>query len=395
MKKGINMNKIKEYDFVVYGATGFTGKLVVEYLVHKYSNNSQIKWALAGRNLEKLESVAASKNMPEGTGLLEVDSNNIASIEEMISKTKCVLTTVGPYQLYGNDIVSACAKSGIDYVDLCGEPGWMHEKINELTETARETGSRIVFSCGFDSIPFDLGVLFLQNEVTRRYGKPSVNVRGRVKEMNGEFSGGTAASLGATMAALKEKPELFTVLANPFSLSNGFAGPDQPADNKPIFDDKLDTWVAPFFMAPINTKNVHRSNALMNHMYGKDFCYNEMWVMGPGDDGKAAADFISSSNPLSNAPKPGEGPSRESRENGNYDILFCGDINDESVHVSVVGDMDPGYGSTSKMIAESAICLVKECEDLNGGIYTPAPSMGTKLIKRLQDNAGLTFKTEN
>ena len=395
MKKGINMNNIKEYDFVVYGATGFTGKLVVEYLVHKYSNNSQIKWALAGRNLEKLESVAATKNVPEGTGLLEVDSNNIASIEEMISKTKCVLTTVGPYQLYGNDIVSACAKSGIDYVDLCGEPGWMYEKINELTETARETGSRIVFSCGFDSIPFDLGVLFLQNEVTRRYGKPSVNVRGRVREMNGEFSGGTAASLGATMAALKEKPELFTVLANPFSLSNGFAGPDQPADNKPIFDDKLDTWVAPFFMAPINTKNVHRSNALMNHMYGKDFCYNEMWVMGPGDDGKAAADFISSSNPLSNAPKPGEGPSRESRENGNYDILFCGDINDESVHVSVVGDMDPGYGSTSKMIAESAICLVKECEDLNGGIYTPASSMGTKLIKRLQDNAGLTFKIEN
>jgi len=350
---------------------------------------------LAGRNLQKLESVAVSKNVPEGTGLLEVDSNNIASIEEMISKTKCVLTTVGPYQLYGNDIVSACAKSGIDYVDLCGEPGWMHEKINELTETARETGSRIVFSCGFDSIPFDLGVLFLQNEVTRRYGKPSVNVRGRVREMNGEFSGGTAASLGATMAALKEKPELFAVLANPFSLSNGFAGPDQPVDNKPIFDDKLDTWVAPFFMAPINTKNVHRSNALMNHMYGKDFCYNEMWVMGPGDDGKAAADFISSSNPLSNAPKPGEGPSRESRENGNYDILFCGDINNESVHVSVVGDMDPGYGSTSKMIAESAICLVKECEDLNGGIYTPAPSMGTKLIKRLQDNAGLTFKIEN
>jgi len=389
------MNNIKEYDFVVYGATGFTGKLVVEYLMHKYSNNSKVKWALAGRNLEKLESVAVSKNVPEGTGLLEVDSNNIASIEEMISKTKCVLTTVGPYQLYGNDIVSACAKSGIDYVDLCGEPGWMHEKINELTETARETGSRIVFSCGFDSIPFDLGVLFLQNEVTRRYGKPSVNVRGRVREMNGEFSGGTAASLGATMAALKEKPELFAVLANPFSLSNGFAGPDQPADNKPIFDDKLDTWVAPFFMAPINTKNVHRSNALMNHMYGKDFCYNEMWVMGPGDDGKAAADFISSSNPLSNAPKPGEGPSRESRENGNYDILFCGDINDESVHVSVVGDMDPGYGSTSKMIAESAICLVKECEDLNGGIYTPAPSMGTKLIKRLQDNAGLTFKIEN
>ena len=385
----------KEYDFVVYGATGFTGKLVVEYLVEKYSNDSEITWALAGRNLEKLKSVADSIGVPENTELLVVDSNDVSSIETLVTKTKCVLTTVGPYQLYGDDIVTACAKSGTDYVDLCGEPGWMHEKINELGDIAKESGSRIVFSCGFDSIPFDLGVLFLQNEVIKRYGKPSSSVRGRVRGMNGEFSGGTAASLGATMAALKEKPELFGILANPFALSNGFTGPEQPVDNKPMLDEKLDTWVAPFFMAPINTKNVHRSNMLMNHMYGEDFCYNEMWVMGSGDEGKAAADAVSSSNPLSDAPEPGEGPSRESRENGNYDVLFCGDINEESVHVSVAGDMDPGYGSTSKMIAESAICLVKECEDLAGGIYTPAPSMGIKLIKRLQDNAGLTFKVEN
>ena len=389
------MNNSKEYDFVVYGATGFTGKLVVEYLVKKYSNSPEITWALAGRSLEKLESVVDSKNVPEGTGLLVVDSNDISSIENMVSKTKCILTTVGPYQLYGNDIVAQCAKSGTDYVDLCGEPGWMHEKINELSDTAKASGSRIVFSCGFDSIPFDLGVLFLLNEVIKRFGKPASNVRGRVRGMNGEFSGGTAASLGATMAALKEKPELFAVLANPFALSNGFTGPDQPADIQPVFDKKLDTWVAPFFMAPINTKNVHRSNSLMNHFYGEDFCYNEMWVQGSGDEGKAAADFISSSNPLSDAPKPGEGPSRESRENGNYDVLFCGDIDEQSVHVSVKGDMDPGYGSTSKMISESAICLVKECEDLHGGVYTPAPAMGTKLIQRLQDNAGLTFEIEN
>ena len=389
------MNNSKEYDFVVYGATGFTGKLVVEYLVKKYSNSPEITWALAGRSLEKLESVVDSKNVPEGTGLLVVDSNDISTIENMVSKTKCILTTVGPYQLYGNDIVAQCAKSGTDYVDLCGEPGWMHEKINELSDTAKASGSRIVFSCCFDSIPFDLGVLFLQNEVIKRFGKPASNVRGRVRGMNGEFSGGTAASLGATMAALKEKPELFAVLANPFALSNGFTGPDQPADIKPVFDEKLDTWVAPFFMAPINTKNVHRSNSLMNHFYGEDFCYNEMWVQGSGDAGKAAADYISSSNPLSDAPKPGEGPSRESRENGNYDVLFCGDIDEQSVHVSVKGDMDPGYGSTSKMISESAICLVKECEDLHGGIYTPAPAMGTKLIQRLQDNAGLSFEIEN
>ena len=388
------MSETKKYDFIVYGATGFTGKLVVEYLVERYLVNPEIKWALAGRNLEKLKSVAKSKNVPDEICLFTADSNDKTSVENLVSKTRCILTVVGPYQLYGNNIIESCAKSGTDYVDLCGEPGWMHEKINELSDISKESGSRIVFSCGFDSIPFDLGVLFLQNEIIKRFNKPAPNVRGRVRAMNGEFSGGTAASLGATMSALKEKPELFAVLANPFALSNGFIGPDQPADNKPIYDEKLDSWVAPFFMAPINTKNIHRSNVLMDHIYGEDFCYNEMWIQGTGDEGKAAADFISKSNPLSNAPKPGEGPSRESRENGNYDLLFCGDIDDKSIHVSVTGDMDPGYGSTSKMIAESAVCLVKECDDLKGGIYTSASSMGTKLIKRLEDNAGLIFKLE-
>ncbi len=388
------MSETKKYDFIVFGATGFTGKLVVEYLVERYLGNPEIKWALAGRNLEKLKSVAKSKNVPDDICLFTADSNDKTSVENLVSKTRCILTVVGPYQLYGNNIIESCAKSGTDYVDLCGEPGWMHEKINELSDISKESGSRIVFSCGFDSIPFDLGVLFLQNEIIKRFNKPAPNVRGRVRAMNGEFSGGTAASLGATMSALKEKPELFAVLANPFALSNGFIGPDQPADNKPVYDEKLDSWVAPFFMAPINTKNIHRSNALMDHIYGEDFCYNEMWIQGTGDEGKAAADFISKSNPLSNAPQPGEGPSRESRENGNYDLLFCGDIDDKSIHVSVIGDMDPGYGSTSKMITESAVCLVKECDDLKGGIYTSASSMGTKLIKRLEDNAGLTFKLD-
>ena len=388
------MSETKKYDFIVFGATGFTGKLVVEYLVERYLGNPEIKWALAGRNLEKLKTVAKSENVPDEICLFTADSNDKTSVENLVSKTRCILTVVGPYQLYGNNIIESCAKSGTDYVDLCGEPGWMHEKINELSDISKESGSRIVFSCGFDSIPFDLGVLFLQNEIIKRFNKPAPNVRGRVRAMKGEFSGGTAASLGATMSALKEKPELFAVLANPFALSNGFIGPDQPADNKPVYDEKLDSWVAPFFMAPINTKNIHRSNALMDHIYGEDFCYNEMWIQGTGDEGKAAADFISKSNPLSNAPQPGEGPSRESRENGNYDLLFCGDIDDKSIHVSVTGDMDPGYGSTSKMITESAVCLVKECDDLKGGIYTSASSMGTKLIKRLEDNAGLTFKLE-
>ena len=385
----------KNFDVVVYGATGFTGKLVVEYMLNQYANDESISWAMAGRSHEKLIAVRDSLGVSHDVALLTVDSNDESSVAEMVKQTKCVLTTVGPYQLYGPSIVEQCAANGTDYVDLCGEPGWMHEMINEHAEQAKETGARIVFSCGFDSIPFDLGVYFLQKEVIAQHGKPASNVRGRVRAMNGEFSGGTAASLSATMASLKEKPELFAVLANPFSLSNGFTGPEQAPDSKAVYDEKLETWVAPFFMAPINTKNVHRSNVLMDHMYGEDFCYNEMWIQGPGEEGKAAAEFVGSMNPLADAPAPGEGPSKESRDNGNYDVLFCADLADGStIHAAVSGDMDPGYGSTSKMIAESAICLVKECPNLAGGIYTPAPAMGEKLIARLQANAGLDFRLE-
>jgi len=386
----------KSFDVVIYGATGFTGKLVVEYMQEKYGKDEGISWAIAGRSEEKLNSVREELKVGSNVPQLLVDSNDTDSIASMAQQTKCVLTTVGPYQLYGANILQQCVVHGVDYVDLCGEPGWMHEMLNEHAEQAKETGARIVFSCGFDSIPFDLGVYFLQKEVIAQHGHPASNVRGRVREMNGEFSGGTAASLGATMASLKEKPELFEVLVNPFALSNGFTGPEQAQDSKPIYDEKLETWVAPFFMAPINTKNVHRSNALMDHLYGEDFCYNEMWIQGPGEEGKAAAEFVGSMNPLADAPAPGEGPSKESRENGNYDVLFCADLNDgSSLHASVSGDMDPGYGSTSKMIAESALCLVNDCVELGGGIYTPAPAMGEKLITRLQANAGLTFKIEN
>mgnify|MGYP006083734293 CR=1 FL=1 len=386
----------KNFDVVIYGATGFTGKLVVEYMLNQYGNDQTISWAMAGRSQEKLIAVRDALGVSSKVPLLTVDSNDEESIASMVQQTKCVLTTVGPYQLYGSNILQQCAAKGTDYVDLCGEPGWMHEMIDEHADKAKETGARIVFSCGFDSIPFDLGVYFLQNKVIAQHGKPASNIRGRVRAMNGEFSGGTAASLGATMASLKEKPHLFEVLVNPFALSNGYTGPEQAPDSKPVYDDKLETWVAPFFMAPINTKNVHRSNALMDHLYGKDFCYNEMWIQGPGEEGKAAAKFVGKMNPLADAPQPGEGPSKESRENGNYDILFCADISDgSSIHASVSGDLDPGYGSTSKMITESALCLVKECSDLAGGIYTPAPSMGEKLIARLQANAGLTFKIED
>ena len=388
------MSNLNKYDFVIYGATGFTGKLVVEYAINQYNNNNEVSWAIAGRNNEKLEHVQEKYNLPSDIGKIVVDSNDQNSIDEMVSQTKCVLTTVGPYQLYGEKIIKTCISTGTDYVDLCGEPGFMHKIISECSAEAKETGARVVFSCGFDSIPFDLGVLFVQEEVMSKLNKYAPSVRGRVRAMNGEFSGGTAASMKATMAALQSDPELINILVNPHALCDGIQGVQQDDDSKPVYDEELNTWVAPFFMAPINTKNIHRSNKLMNHIYGENFKYNEMWIQGPGEEGKAAAEFISTMNPLGDAPEPGDGPSRESRENGNYDVLFCADVDGETIKASVSGDMDPGYGSTSKMIAESAVCLVKDCEDLAGGIYTPAASMGKKLIKRLESNAGLTFKLE-
>ncbi|MDC0545430.1 saccharopine dehydrogenase NADP-binding domain-containing protein [Gammaproteobacteria bacterium] len=383
----------REFDVVVFGASGYTGKLVAEYIQSEYGENGSVKWAIAGRNREKLEGIREELGLSADLSILEVDSNDQNSLNAMTSSTKCVLTTVGPYQLYGSNLVESCAKNGTDYVDLTGEPGWMYEMINAHKETAQASGARIVFSCGFDSIPFDLGVYFVQQAAKDKFGKPAQHVRGRVKAMNGEFSGGTIASLGATMATLKKKPELIKVLANPFSLTEGFEGPAQLDDSKVLLDEKLNMWVAPFVMAPINTKNIHRSNALLDHQYGEDFCYDEMMIAGEGEEGKQIADAMTSANPMGgdNVPQPGEGPSKESREQGNYDVLFFADLGEESIEARVTGDMDPGYGSTSKMITESAICLIQDCSDLPGGIYTPAPAMGDKLIHRLVKKAGLTF----
>ena len=383
----------REFDVIVFGASGYTGKLVAEYMGKEYGNDESISWAIAGRNKDKLSSVKKDLNLNERVSIIEVDSTNKDSLDSMTSSAKCILTTVGPYQLYGSSLVQSCSENGTDYVDLTGEPGWMYEMINAHQDTAKKSGARIVFSCGFDSIPFDLGVYFVQQAAQEKYGKPAKHVRGRVKAMNGEFSGGTIASLGATMATLKEKPELIQVLSNPFSLTEGFEGPAQLDDSKVSLDEKLNMWVAPFVMAPINTKNIHRSNALLGHAYGEDFCYDEMMIAGEGEEGKQIADAMNSSNPMGgdNLPQPGEGPSKESREQGNYDVLFFADFDEGSIEARVTGDMDPGYGSTSKMIAESALCLIQDCEDLSGGMYTPAPAMGEKLIKRLTKNAGLTF----
>ena len=385
----------KPFDLVVHGATGFTGRLVVEYLLQRYPAGGGLRWAMGGRNAEKLAAVRDEVGAPANTPLVVTDTSNPASLQALMDQTRLVLTTVGPYQLYGNELVAACAAAGVDYVDLCGEPAWMRHMIDAHEATAQASGARIVFSCGFDSIPFDLGVFMLQNEMKVRFGHPASRVRGRVRKMKGTFSGGTAASLKATMAAAAD-PGVLDLLRNPFSLTPGFEGPRQPSGAKPMVDEALNLWVAPFVMAAINTRNVHRSNFLLQHAYGQDFVYDEMLITGPGEKGEAIANAVAGDKSLGSdkGPKPGEGPSREERENGFYDVLFLGqDAAGNTLRVGVKGDRDPGYGSTSKMITEAAVCLL-ENRSTPGGIWTTAPALGQALIDRLQANAGLTFAVE-
>ena len=387
------MPQSREFDIVVYGATGYTGRLVAEYLQSEYGNGAELKWAMAGRSGIKLAAVRDEMGLPEDTHLITANSDDFYSLRSLARRARVVITTVGPYQLYGEQLVKACIDAGTDYVDLCGEPLWMRDMIEQHELDAMGSGARIVFSCGFDSIPSDLGILKLQNAAKEKFGKPLPRVKGRVRKMVGTFSGGTAASLTASMAEIQADPSLMQHMINPYSLAPGFTGPEQPFGNKPEYDDTLEMWVAPFIMAAINTKTVHRSNAMMNHAYGADFVYDEMMVTGPGADGKAAAEAVAGANPFGDEPpKPGEGPSKEEREAGHYDILYVGlGENGERLDVAVTGDKDPGYGSTCKMLAESAICLINDCADTPGGIWTTAPAMGQKLIDRLVANAGMTF----
>ncbi|MEP6090771.1 MAG: saccharopine dehydrogenase NADP-binding domain-containing protein [Erythrobacter sp.] len=387
-----------EFDIIVYGATGYTGRLVVEYLNNHYGPRDDAPtWAMAGRSQEKLEAVRDEVGAPADTPLVVTNADDPADLEAMCARTKVVLTTVGPYQMYGDNLVAACVKTGTDYADLCGEPAWMAEKIAEHGEAAKVSGARICFSSGFDSIPFDLGVMMTQKAAKERFGQPSRKIRGRVRAMAGTFSGGTAASLTATMKAAAKNPGIINVLRNPFALAEGFDGPGQPTGMVPMYEADLDKWAAPFVMAPINTKNVHRTNFLLGHPYGKDFQYDEMMLTSPGEAGKKMADAAVEmmKNPFgAKPPKPGEGPSKEERENGFYDVLFVADGPDgENLHFGVKGKYDPGYGSTSRMITETGIALLHS--DAEGGVGTPGAFLGEALVDRLQDHAEIQFAAEN
>jgi short subunit dehydrogenase-like uncharacterized protein len=392
------MKSSSKFDIVVYGATGFTGQLVAEYLAQHYRGDRNLKWAMAGRSLEKLAAVRDSVGASADTPLIAADSSEVASLEAMVDQASVVISTVGPYQFYGNELVAACAATGTDYIDLCGEPIWMRQMIDKHEAAAKASGARIVFSCGFDSVPFELGAFYVQEQAKRLFGAPAARVKGRVRDMRGTFSGGTAASAKATFDAVAKDLSLVRILNDPFALTPGFTGPKQPRGNKPLYEEDLQSWAAPFAMALLNTRNVHRSNMLMGFPYGRDFIYDEMVLTGAGEQGEANARKVMAANSEKtgpNARKPGEGPSKEERENGLFDLLYVAIAPDgRQVRVSVKGDRDPGYGSTSKMISECAICLLRDTPDVPAGFWTPGAAMQHSLIKRLVDNAGLTFQVE-
>jgi short subunit dehydrogenase-like uncharacterized protein len=387
----------RAFEIVLYGATGYTGRLVAEHLLKTYGVGGKVQWAVAGRDAAKLAAVMAEIGAPNGLPIIVADAGDPASLEAMVGQADAIISTVGPYQLYGSPLVAACAAAGTDYVDLTGESNWIAAMIDAHQAAAKASGARLVFSCGFDSIPFDVGVFFAQEAAKQRFGAYAPRVRGRVRGLKGGLSGGTLASGMATQAAAQKDPGVGALLANPFALTPGFTGPAQPDGDTPYEDKVAGSWVGPFMMAGINTKAVHRTNLLLGHPWGEGFQYDEMQTLD-GPPGAAPAGGMGGFNfGAGGLPKPGEGPSREERETGFYDILCIADFGDgRTLRAAVKGDMDPGYGSTAKILGEAGLCLrAVPRATTPGGCWTPAAAMGDALIQRLPAKAGLTFTLED
>ena len=398
---------MKQFDIIIWGASSFTGKLVTEYIFNKYGS-SKIKWAIAGRNLDKLEKVrsqVADENIP----IFIADSFDEESLLKFVKKTRVVCSTVGPYSLYGTKLVKLCVENNTNYCDITGEAHWIRTLIDDYHEEAKSKKIKIVNSCGFDSIPSDMGVYFIQNEIKKTYKNYANSIKMRVAGVRGGISGGTYGSINNLLKEAYSNKKIFRVLNNPYGLNpkNKMEGMDKKDLRKIIFDKESNSWIYPFIMAGINTKIVRRSHALTNFQYGKDFRYEEAMMSGKGISGLLKA--ILAVFPLamiglnpnsllkkivnSYMPKPGEGPGPEKRKNGFYNLRFYVTIDERrKAFAKVVGDNDPGYGSTSKMLAESALCLAFDKLPENYGVVTPSIAMGKQLLERLRNNAGLDFK---
>ena len=398
---------MRKYDLLIWGATSFTGKLVTEYLFNKYGS-SKIKWAIAGRNLDKLKKIR-SEVADEKIPMFIADSFDEESLLKFVKKTKVVCSTVGPYSLYGTKLVKLCVENNTNYCDITGEAHWIRNLIDQFHEEAKSKKIKIVNSCGFDSIPSDMGVYFIQNEIKKTYKNYANFIKMRVAGVRGGISGGTYGSINNLLKEAYSNKKIFRVLNNPYGLNpkNKMEGMDKKDLRKIIFDKESNSWIYPFIMAGINTKIVRRSHALTNFQYGKDFRYEEAMMSGKGISGLLKA--ILAVFPLamiglnpnsflkkivnSYMPKPGEGPGLEKRKNGFYNLRFYVTIDERrKAFAKVVGDNDPGYGSTSKMLAESALCLAFDKLPENYGVVTPSIAMGKQLLERLRNNAGLNFQ---
>lgn len=399
------------FDVVVFGATSFVGQILTRYLFERHGLAGEIRWAIAGRSSAKLEALKnelgdAARDLP----VLLAEANDEASLQALCAQTRVVVSTVGPYALYGSPLVKVCAESGTDYCDLTGEPQWIARMLAQHEATAQRTGARIVHCCGFDSLPSDLGTYFLQKQSQARYQAPSTRVKLRVKAMRGTFSGGTVASMMEMLREVGKDRSILKVLQNPYAFCAQQLKLRQPNPAPVSFDDDAKSWQVPFIMAAINTKVVHRSNALQGYRYGENFCYDETQLTGNGVKGRlgaiafasglggfmAAAALAPTRSLLERfvVPKPGEGPSPKAQREGYYDIRFFGKTDaGQTLVAKVTGDRDPGYGSTGKMLGEAATCLAMDISkaDKAGGFWTPATVMGDALIARLQQHAGLTF----
>ena len=407
---------MREFDIVVFGATSFVGRILCRYLLDTYGNDgSRLRWAIAARSAARLAELKHELDgAASGLPVIVADAADENAMRSLAVRTKVVVSTVGPYALYGEPLVKACAETGTDYCDLTGEVQWIRRMIERYDGAAKESGARIVHCCGFDSIPSDFGVFFLQQEARRRFGRPASHIKMRVRAMRGGFSGGTAASLLNVAKEVRSNPALRKELANPYSLCVGVsagANVRQPSVSSAVYDADFKCFVAPFVMAAINTRIVHRSNALSGYAYTRDFRYDEAVSTGRGMKGRLAATgaavglgafmFASALGPTRTLleryvlPKPGEGPSPEAQLKGFFDLRFFGRTHDGRViRAKVTGDRDPGYGSTAKMLGEAAACLAFDVQksERAGGFWTPSVIFGERLLSRLVSRAGLTFE---
>jgi len=409
-----NEESNKQYDLVVFGATSFVGQILTTYLIEHLGTNSDISWAIAARSTAKLTELRDSYgDSASQLPMIIADSHDEASLQAMCSQTRVIISTVGPYALYGELLVKTCAETGTDYTDLTGEAQWIKQMQDKYQQAAENSGARIVNSCGFDSIPSDMGMFTLQQQANEQFNHPMPHTKLRVKAIKGGASGGTVASMIEAIKAAKADPKVRRQMGNPYLL----CGKDHQYQQKahsvkgPMFDKEFNSWIAPFIMEAINSRIVLRSNALMGMAYGKNFTYSEGVLTGPGFKGRVGAVmstlgfgalgiglFFSPLRALLEKfvlPAPGEGPSPEAQLKGFFDLRLYGADNDGNhLMVKVTGDRDPGYGSTAKMLAQAGLCMAIDIkkEDQAGGFLTPSTAMGGALVKRLEDHAGLEFK---